>query len=301
MPLSSSPQCLTPFPLPPQLTDYIEMHETCREANASHDDIHGGSSVVPLACCQRFFAQLVAALCHAHGRGFVHCDIKPQNVRLDKTCTRAVLTDWGFARQAGDQKSPITHGTPAFASPEQLTGYNCDGISSGRRRLCGGADVWALGATLYTMVVGRPPFGGETFEDLVRNVLALNYEGSLSSLPPQPRDLVEMMLQVAAYDRASLKELKAHDWVVGGMASDADGLILECEPCDDDDEEEGGGKGKKGKSNVRQLGLMVLYGSLCALALLSHLRSPAEDAKALLQDGGGGGGGGGGDGWVGGV
>jgi len=203
------------------------MHETCREANASHDDIHGGSSVVPLACCQRFFAQLVAALCHAHGRGFVHCDIKPQNVRLDKTCTRAVLTDWGFARQAGDQKSPITHGTPAFASPEQLTGYNCDGISSGRRRLCGGADVWALGATLYTMVVGRPPFGGETFEDLVRNVLALNYEGSLSSLPPQPRDLVEMMLQVAAYDRASLKELKAHDWVVGGMASDADGLILE--------------------------------------------------------------------------
>ena len=108
-----------------------------------------------------------------------------------------------------------------------------------------------------------------------------------------------MMLQVAAYDRASLKELKAHDWVVGGMASDADGLILECEPCDDDDdEEEGGGKGKKGKSNVRQLGLMVLYGSLCALALLSHLRSPAEDAKALLQDGGGGGGGG--DGWVGG-
>ena len=87
------------------------------------------------------------------------------------------------------------------------------------------------------------------------------------------------------------------------MASDADGLILECEPCDDDDdEEEGGGKGKKGKSNVRQLGLMVLYGSLCALALLSHLRSPAEDAKALLHDGGGGGGGGGGgDGWVGGV
>ena len=271
-------------PLPPQLTDYIEMHETCREANASHDDIHGGSSVVPLACCQRFFAQLVAALCHAHGRGFVHCDIKPQNVRLDKTCTRAVLTDWGFARQAGDQKSPITHGTPAFASPEQLTGYNCDGISSGRRRLCGGADVWALGATLYTMVVGRPPFGGETFEDLVRNVLALNYEGSLSSLPPQPRDLVEMMLQVAAYDRASLKELKAHDWVVGGMASDADGLILECEPCDDDDdEEEGGGKGKKGKSNVRQLGLMVLYGSLCALALLSHLRSPAEDAKSVAS------------------
>ena len=265
------------------------MHETCREANASHDDIHGGSSVVPLACCQRFFAQLVAALCHAHGRGFVHCDIKPQNVRLDKTCTRAVLTDWGFARQAGDQKSPITHGTPAFASPEQLTGYNCDGISSGRRRLCGGADVWALGATLYTMVVGRPPFGGETFEDLVRNVLALNYEGSLS-LPPQPRDLVEMMLQVAAYDRASLKELKAHDWVVGGWRATPTVSSSSASRATTTTRRTAA-EGEEG-SRTRQLGLMVLYGSLCAPALLSHLRSPAEDAKALLHDGGGGGGGG---------
>ena len=246
---------------------------------------------------QRFFAQLVAALCHAHGRGFVHCDIKPQNVRLDKTCTRAVLTDWGFARRAGDRRAR----SPRVREPRAAHRVQLRRHLERAAPACGGADVWALGATLYTMVVGRPPFGSETFEDLVRNVLALNYEGSLSSLPPQPRDLVEMMLQVAAYDRASITELKAHDWVVGGMASDADGLILECEPCDDDDEEEeGGGKEKKGKSNVRQLGLMVLYGSLCALALLSHLRSPAEDAKALLQDGGGGGGGGGGDGWVGG-
>ena len=164
------------------------MHETCREANASHDDIHGGSSVVPLACCQRFFAQLVAALCHAHGRGFVHCDIKPQNVRLDKTCTRAVLTDWGFARQAGDQKSPITHGTPAFASPEQLTGYNCDGICHGRRRLCG-ADVQRSARRSTRWWWGGVPFGGDDLRGPGAQRAGAQLRGlAWSSLPPQPRD-----------------------------------------------------------------------------------------------------------------
>ena len=212
VPLSSSPQCLTPFPLPPQLTDYIEMHETCREANASHDDIHGGSSVVPLACCQRFFAQLVAALCHAHGsrlRPLRH-QAAERPARQDVHARR--VDRLGVRRQAGDQKSPITHGTPRSraraAHRVQLRRHLERAAAAGRRRRVG-----ARRDALHDG--GAAAVWRRTFEDLVRNVLALNYEEPVVAAAAAARSGRDDAAGGGA-DRASLKELKAHDWVVGG-------------------------------------------------------------------------------------
>ena len=67
-----------------------------------------------------FLGQMLSALRHAHSRGLLHCDLKPQNVRLSKECDRAVLTDWGLSRRIGEQTEPIMCGTPAYASPEQV-------------------------------------------------------------------------------------------------------------------------------------------------------------------------------------
>ena len=81
--------------------------------------------VLPEPQARQFFRHLLAALRHAHARGFLHCDVKPANVRLDRGCERAVLVDWGMARKRENQPGgSISQGTPAYASPEQLTGYN---------------------------------------------------------------------------------------------------------------------------------------------------------------------------------
>jgi len=154
----------------------------------------------------RFVTQLLLALDHAHSKGFVHCDIKPQNVRLNSECDHATLTDWGYAERVGSRSS-MSKGTPAYAPPEQLTGYSCDSVS-GRRDTTAAVDVWSLGVTLFQLLSGELPFGAGSFDELVHNVLQLSYRVP-DHFSREVTDLIEGMLQVAPCDRATIKELLA--------------------------------------------------------------------------------------------
>src|SRR5690606_12831928 len=97
-------------------------------------------------------AQMATALASAHGAGVVHRDVKPGNVLLtDATGRDAKLTDFGIARAEEDHqltRTGMVSGTAAYFSPEVAAG---DDPSAA-------ADVWALGATLYTAVEGRRPY-----------------------------------------------------------------------------------------------------------------------------------------------
>ncbi|WP_331772654.1 serine/threonine protein kinase (plasmid) [Embleya sp. NBC_00888] len=108
-------------------------------------------------------ADLAEALAHAHAAGVVHRDLKPDNVLL--AGDRVVVTDFGIARVLDDvSRLTSTHtviGTPHYMAPEQLEGARVEGP----------ADLWALGATLYTAVEGRPPFDGPTLTAIITAVL----------------------------------------------------------------------------------------------------------------------------------
>lgn len=101
--------------------------------------------------------QITDALAHAHQRGLIHRDVKPKNILLTPEGV-AKLTDLGLARatddkEAAESEAGKAYGTPYYISPEQIRGDVDIDFRS---------DIYSLGATLYHIVTGRPPFEGET-------------------------------------------------------------------------------------------------------------------------------------------
>ncbi|MEM7581899.1 MAG: protein kinase [Acidobacteriota bacterium] len=96
---------------------------------------------------------LLDALDYSHARGTIHRDIKPSNVLLD-TRGNPFLMDFGIAKSSSRALKTLTGrilGTPAYISPEQVQGQAVDGR----------ADIYSVGAAMYEMLTGSPPFEGE--------------------------------------------------------------------------------------------------------------------------------------------
>jgi len=104
---------------------------------------------------RRILREVADALAYAHDRGVVHRDIKPDNILLDSTSGRPMVTDFGIARamdSQGDSRLTATGmaiGTPAYMSPEQ---------AAGEREIDGRSDLYSLGILGYQMLTGEPPF-----------------------------------------------------------------------------------------------------------------------------------------------
>src|SRR6266511_1817223 len=131
---------------------------------------------IPLRHAAELIAKLARAVHYAHEHGILHRDIKPGNVLLDAK-GEPHLTDFGLARLV-ETESTVTHtmevlGTPSYMAPEQAAGNNA-GVTSA-------TDIYGLGAVLYQLLAGHPPFAAGTTYETVRLVLATE--------PRQPRVL----------------------------------------------------------------------------------------------------------------
>ncbi|MDY0296015.1 MAG: bifunctional serine/threonine-protein kinase/formylglycine-generating enzyme family protein [Acidobacteriota bacterium] len=100
------------------------------------------------------FSAIASALDYAHGEGFIHRDVKPDNILFRKDGT-PVLCDFGIARAVGSAtrltKTGMSVGTPHYMSPEQARGKKLDGRS----------DIYSLGVVFYEMLTGKVPFEAE--------------------------------------------------------------------------------------------------------------------------------------------
>ncbi len=112
------------------------------------------------------FAAVASALGHAHERGVLHRDVKPENVIVDRR-GRPYLIDFGLARRE-DTVDALTApgqlvGTLAYLAPEQ--------VSDAHGRIGPSTDVYALGGSIYRALVGRPPFQATSTVELIRAIL----------------------------------------------------------------------------------------------------------------------------------
>ena len=137
-------------------------------------------------------ATLARAIHAAHQAGIIHRDLKPSNVMFATDGT-AKITDFGLARRLeedGFTETGQVLGSPSYIPPEQ---------AQGRAREAGpAADVYALGAILYEMLTGRPPFKGKTSVETVIQVLNDDPVAPSQLQPHVPRNLETVCLKCLA-------------------------------------------------------------------------------------------------------
>jgi serine/threonine-protein kinase len=144
---------------------------------------------MPIRRAAELVAKLARAVHYAHEHGILHRDIKPGNILLDGK-GEPHLTDFGLARLT-ETESTVTRtietlGTPSYMAPEQALGSS---------ELTAATDVYGLGAVLYHLLTGHPPFAGGTTYDTIRLLLETEPRHPRLWNPKADRDLATICLK----------------------------------------------------------------------------------------------------------
>jgi WD40 repeat protein len=153
----------------------------------------------PAQASARLVEVLARAMHHAHERGIVHRDLKPANVLLGADGTPKI-TDFGLAKLLdGDPgartQSGAVLGTPSYMAPEQAGASSRPTSRAGTGQVGSAADIYALGAILYELLTGRPPFLAETVLEALEQVRSQEPVPPRRLNPKVPRDLETICLK----------------------------------------------------------------------------------------------------------
>jgi WD40 repeat protein/tRNA A-37 threonylcarbamoyl transferase component Bud32 len=149
----------------------------------------------PAGEAARLVETLARAMAEAHRRGIVHRDLKPANILLTSDGVPKIA-DFGLAKllgvNSGLTRTESILGSPSYMAPEQAEGH--------AREVGPAADVYALGAILYELLTGRPPFRGATLLETLHQVKTAEPVPPRRLLPALPRDLETITLKCLEKD-----------------------------------------------------------------------------------------------------
>lgn len=158
----------------------------------------------------QFIKQILEGVNYLHSRKIAHFDLKPENIMLlDKNVPlpRIKLIDFGLAHkiEAGVEFKNI-FGTPEFVAPE-IVNYEPLGLE---------ADMWSIGVITYILLSGASPFLGETKQDTLRNILAINYEFDeefFCHTSELAKKFISQLLEKDTKKRLTIQDALNHPWI----------------------------------------------------------------------------------------
>eukprot|EP00268_Persea_americana_P025319 TRINITY_DN2467_c0_g1_i9.p1 TRINITY_DN2467_c0_g1~~TRINITY_DN2467_c0_g1_i9.p1 ORF type:complete len:385 (-),score=70.03 TRINITY_DN2467_c0_g1_i9:173-1327(-) len=177
--------------------EYVEGKCTCEDS--------GPPGGIGEMTARKYLRDIVSGLMYLHAHNIVHGDIKPDNILVTRGGV-VKIGDFSVSHVFKDNNDELRRspGTPAFTAPECCLGLAYHGKA---------ADTWALGVTLYYLVLGQYPFLGdtlqETYDKIVNNPLSIP-EG----INPQLKDLLQGLLCKDPKQRIVLQTIAMHPWVV---------------------------------------------------------------------------------------
>ncbi len=178
-----------------------------------------------LAEAARIARDIALALGAAHAAGIVHRDVKPSNVLIDRRAGTAKLTDFGAAKRDRPEAQALTAhgqtvGTPRYMAPEQVNGEAVDART----------DLWALGATLYEMLAGRPAFAAGSLAKLYLAILQEPPEPLERLRPGLPVELTRLMERLLAKEAAERPDSATEVARILAPLTDPEASVVAIEP-----------------------------------------------------------------------
>lgn len=151
---------------------------------------------LPVKWVLQIVIQVADALEYAHKLGVVHRDIKPANIMYNDSENNIKVTDFGIARitDTSKTKTGVVLGTPSYMSPEQFSGKRVDGRS----------DLFSLGVTMFELLTGEQPFGGDSLAELmyqITNKRHPNISKIRAGLPGCVKSIIDKALSKEPQDR----------------------------------------------------------------------------------------------------
>lgn len=175
-----------------ELFSYIVKHGKLKESEA-----------------RRFFQQIISGVDYCHRHMVVHRDLKPENLLLDQNLN-VKIADFGLSNMMRDGEFLRTScGSPNYAAPEVI----CGKLYAGPE-----VDIWSCGVILYALLCGTLPFDDEHFPTLFRKIVSGQFEIP-DYLNKPVVNLLCHMIQVDPIKRATIEDIKAHEWFKKDLAA----------------------------------------------------------------------------------
>lgn len=168
---------------------------------------------------KKYTKSILEGLCYVHEKGFVHCDIKLQNILL--FCNgSAKIADFGLAKQALEKTGCQLRGTPLYMSPEIVAGGEVESP----------ADIWAVGCAVIEMISGKPAWNCSPECDVSALLYRIGIAGECPVIPrnlcPDGKDFLEKCFFKDPNERWTARMLLDHPFLSG----------LDYQYCNDDDQ-----------------------------------------------------------------